>query len=409
MVNNTKATNALMSTVSTMVKGLEQLPSNIVQKNKTFISILSKVLKNEQQLNDLLKNIEHNNKVIKALEEFNRKTIQRINFINNTNQSLSKKISAINKVKDILISIIGNNIPKLTTLVSKPLISKPSVSKPSVSKPSVSSVSKLSVSKPFVYKPSVSSVSKPSVSSVSKPSVSKPSVSSVSKLSVSKPFVSKPTLSKLSVSKPFVSSVSKPTSSVLTKSKSSSGSSSKSVSTSVPIKKMIAKAKKVKVAEVANKMAKKPIVLKNGAKLSKEKTKQVYEVVLTSVQNLINQIGNMPEPVHPNYKRFVSRLVKFLENEKKILSLTNKVANNKKFLKLMEMESFNNESSTEMMDIIQDGILESFTQDTIDNMDLSEPTIETMSNDTTEDPIVGLLMYVLLSVMIYVSIKYYKK
>jgi TPP-dependent indolepyruvate ferredoxin oxidoreductase alpha subunit len=153
-------------------------------------------------------------------------------------------------------------------------------------------------------------------------------------------------------------------------------------------------------------LAKKPIVLKNGTKLSKDKTKQVYQVVLSSVQNLINQIGNIPEPVHPNYKRFVSRLVKFLENEKKILSLTNKVANNKKFLKLMEMESFNGESATEMMDIIQDGILESFTQETINNMDLSEQTIERMTTEDNEDPIVGLLMYVLLGVMIYVTMKY---
>jgi hypothetical protein len=83
---------------------------------------------------------------------------------------------------------------------------------------------------------------------------------------------------------------------------------------------------------------------------------------------MISQISSIPEPLHPNYKQFVRRLVSFLQNEQRIMYLVSKVAANEQFMELLKIEGFDNSSNNNIMDIVQDNLLENFAEDTVENM-----------------------------------------
>jgi hypothetical protein len=270
----------------------------------------------------------------------------------------------------------------------------------------VATVAVVTSSKPSVVTPSKPAVvtAKPAVVTA-KPSVVTPSKPAVltAKPSVSTSVVSKPSVSKSVVSKPSTPAVSKAT---------------------------VAIVKAIKPDQLAKKLAVKRIVAADGVKIGRSRKELILTVVISAIQTMISQISAIPEPLHPNYKKFVRRLVSFLQNEQRIMYLVSKVAANEQFIELIQYEGFDNSSNDNMMNIVQDNLLETFAEDTVENMENSarsnsnsnsnsssnsnsnssstsiESYVEPMDSYQT-DPSMSVFIYVVLAVCAFLLYKNY--
>jgi hypothetical protein len=189
---------------------------------------------------------------------------------------------------------------------------------------------------------------------------------------------------------------------------------------------------KTKVSDISKKI--------KATNLSTSQNKAVAAVTLSTIKNITKQINTLKGPVHPSYKQFIDRLNKFLENEKSLTKLGNKVSTNEKFMELLEQENFDNSSIDELHNILQDNLLESFAEETIENFDQvggeisretsvtssissississtsSTSSIDTIENFDEElssyksDPLMTILIYVVLAYLIYMVYKNYGK
>jgi hypothetical protein len=144
---------------------------------------------------------------------------------------------------------------------------------------------------------------------------------------------------------------------------------------------------------------------------------------------MISQISAIPEPLHPNYKQFVNRLVSFLQNEQRIMYLVSKVAANEQFMELLQVEGFDNSANNNMLNIVQDNLLEEFAEDTVENMDNASTNSSNSSRDSNssnssrdsnsvesfiepldsykKDPTMSVLMYVVLAICAYLVYRKY--
>jgi hypothetical protein len=180
---------------------------------------------------------------------------------------------------------------------------------------------------------------------------------------------------------------------------------------------------------MARKLAAKSIVSADGVKIDRSRRELILTVVISAIQTMISQISAIPEPLHPNYKQFVKRLISFLQNEQRIMYLVSKVASNEQFMQLLTIEGFNDDANENIMGIVQDNLLETFAEDSVENMQTSYSAKSTSSNsvdsdsdsvDSVEsyvermdsykkDPLMSVFMYVVLAVCAYIALKYYGK
>jgi hypothetical protein len=161
---------------------------------------------------------------------------------------------------------------------------------------------------------------------------------------------------------------------------------------------------------VAKKLAQHKMVTATGVKLNYARRVMIYEIVISAMQNMINQIASIPEPIHPSYKQFVRRLIKFMHNERRIMLLANKIVQNERFINLLGQEGFDNESGNEINAIVQNNLLETFSEDATNavNSHAQNNVIETMDS-YSKDPIMTLVMYVVLGFAAYTIYKQYNK
>jgi hypothetical protein len=152
-------------------------------------------------------------------------------------------------------------------------------------------------------------------------------------------------------------------------------SASKEISpvTSPTVTKSIEMIKMLKPDEMAKKLAVNEI---KGVTLDKKNRELVYTVIISAIKTMISQIQAIPEPIHPNYKQFLSRLMVFITNEKRIMKLASKVASSEHFVESLHVEQFNNNSFDDVMSTIQNNILEMFDETTIEGFDGCEPCDE---------------------------------
>jgi hypothetical protein len=137
---------------------------------------------------------------------------------------------------------------------------------------------------------------------------------------------------------------------------------------------------------------------------------------------MISQINSIPEPIHPNYKQFMKRLVSFLETEQQIMLLVTRVASNEKFIQLLSIEGFNNSTNDEIMNIVQDNVLETFADNTVEHMtnnvrrkkaekstssDYSVESYYEKMSSYRDDPSMSIFIYAILAVCVYIVYKHY--
>jgi len=172
---------------------------------------------------------------------------------------------------------------------------------------------------------------------------------------------------------------------------------------------------------MAKKLATKSIVSVDGVKIDRSRKELILRVVISAIQTMISQISAIPEPLHPNYKQFIKRLVSFLQNEQRIMYLVSKVAANEQFMELLQVEGFDNSSNDNIMNIVQDNLLETFAEDTVENMNNSySPNSSNSSKDSNsiesfiepldsyrKDPSMSVFIYVILAVFAYIVYKQY--
>ncbi len=100
--------------------------------------------------------------------------------------------------------------------------------------------------------------------------------------------------------------------------------------------------------------------------INKEQVQQAVDKIMQSMVILGKQINNISGPVHPNYKEFMVKLTKLIDDDRKVIDLVSKIINNQKVKHLLEFEGFNNDDNDKLdehfMDIVQDNILESFNE-----------------------------------------------
>jgi hypothetical protein len=148
----------------------------------------------------------------------------------------------------------------------------------------------------------------------------------------------------------------------------------------------------------------------SGNKVDRAHKEMVYTVVVSAVQNMITQIVSIPKPIHPSYKQFVKRLVKFLQNEKKIMMLGNKIVKNERFMELIGQEGFNDETGNEINVMIQNTLLESFSDEATNEVkkmasSSSQYGLIEQMDSYTKDPLMVLVMYVVLGFAAYTIYK----
>jgi len=134
---------------------------------------------------------------------------------------------------------------------------------------------------------------------------------------------------------------------------------------------------------------------------------------------MISQISAIPEPMHPSYRQFIRRLVRFLQNEQRIMFLVNRIIRSEKFMQLIDQEGFDNESGNELMEIVQNNLLENFADDSVAELENSysrsrsrsesNETIENMDDSYSRDPLMTIIMYIVIGFALYLAYKHFNK
>ena len=138
---------------------------------------------------------------------------------------------------------------------------------------------------------------------------------------------------------------------------------------------------RIKPNKIAHKLSKNDIKSHDGMVIDREKRELIISIVLKSIKDMIKQIIDNPDK-NTDYKNLVDKLIKFLNDDKQIMELIKKVAVDKKFMKLLNIdrpesvEKFNNsytssiknkkraifdkEQYKKLMKYIQNNLLETF-------------------------------------------------
>ena len=150
---------------------------------------------------------------------------------------------------------------------------------------------------------------------------------------------------------------------------------------------------------MAKKLSKKYTLSTYGVKINRSRLELILTVVISAIQTMISQINTIPGPLPHKYNQFVKRLTTFLQNEQKIMSLVSKVTDNEQFMELLTIEGFDNSSNDKLNNIIQENLLETFANDTVNNME----NMYSKKSDNT----MNVVMYLLLIVSLYLVYKQY--
>jgi hypothetical protein len=148
----------------------------------------------------------------------------------------------------------------------------------------------------------------------------------------------------------------------------------------------------------------------DGHKLTRIHKEMVYAIIISAVKHMITQIASIPEPIHPSYKQFVKRLIKFLKNEKRIMMLGHKIVKNEHFMELLGHEGFNDETGNEINVMIQNSLLETFSDEATNEVkkkvsSSSQNNLIEQMNSCTKDPLMVFIMYVILAFVAYTIYK----
>lgn len=157
------------------------------------------------------------------------------------------------------------------------------------------------------------------------------------------------------------------------------------------IKKTIKVVKTIKPESLAKKLA---VYKIDGVDIDHRQRKLVYTVIISAIQTMISQILAIPEPLHPDDKRFLNRLVSFIINERRIMALARRVATNEKFIELLHVEHFGDNSYDNIMSIISQYI--------------KNPSDEYYKNDKCEFDMMPILLLIVIGLIAIIVYRYYK-